>query len=185
MRILILAYSFTGNNRLLAQTLVRRLDADLEEVKPLKHRRKASILFDLIFKRKPKVAPLRSDPGGYDHILLMAPIWDRHVGFPLISALAAGLKGRVRSYSFLTLCGSVREGQSDVIRTELQDCLGLAPRRITELHVETLVPEADRKNVSVVSGYRVSEQDLTAFEPAIAEVVAQTRAYASDAQAPA
>lgn len=167
MRALIVVHSFTGNNRLLADELARRTGAAVVEVLPLGRRTRFSILADLVLRRRPAVRPLAADPVGYDRVLLVAPLWDRHVAFPMISALRT-VKGRLGAYDFATLCGDARPGQGDVVRTELAAVVGHPPDMVTELHVADLLPEALRRQVRKVSGHRVSAAELRQFEPELA-----------------
>lgn len=172
MRLVIVVHSFTGNNRLLAREIAARTGAEVVEVETVGRRRAWSILLDLVLKRRPRVRPLAVDPAGFDRVLVIAPLWDRHVAFPMASALAA-LSGRMPGYDFVTLCGYAREGQAETVRRELTELAGRAPDRIDELHVGDLVPEAERRNVRKVSGRRVSRADLGAFAPRIAEIAAR------------
>lgn len=115
MRAVIVVYSFTGNNRLLAQEIAARTGAEVETVG---RRWGWSILFDLALKRRPPIKPLAVDPAGFDRVLVIAPLWDRYVAFPMASALAA-LRDRVPGHDFVTLCGYERAGQTETVRREL------------------------------------------------------------------
>jgi flavodoxin len=54
MSTLIVCYSFSGNNRVLARFLQVRLGADLQEIEEVKPRTGFAILLDVLFKRSPK-----------------------------------------------------------------------------------------------------------------------------------
>lgn len=170
MRILIVVYSFTGNNRLLAQDLARRLGAEIAEVETVGRRRTFSILLDMVFKRKPEVEALRVDPADYDHVIFMAPLWDMDPAYPLATVMRR-YRGRVGRYSFITLCGYVRDGQTEHAREAVTRLLERPPEHVVELHVGKLVPAEDRGNVRKVSGHKVTEDELRAFEPEIREIV--------------
>jgi hypothetical protein len=169
MRILIVVYSFTGNNRLLAQDLARRLGAEIAEVETVGRRRTFTILIDMVMKRRPEVEALRVDPADYDHVIFMAPLWDMDPAYPLATVMRR-YRGRVGRYSFITLCGYVRDGQTEHAREAVTRLLERPPDHVFELHVGKLVPPEDRRNVRKVSGHRVTPDELRAFEPEIREI---------------
>lgn len=169
MRVLILVYSFTGNNRHLAQHLAARLGAEIEELRERRKRTVLRVILDMMFRRRPAIAPITADPAAFDHVLLIAPIWDMNVAHPMASALRS-LAGRLGAYSFVTLCGYVREGQPARISADLTALAGHPPEAVDEFFVGDLVPEEDRENVRTISAYRVTEADLTAFEPRITAI---------------
>ncbi len=170
MRILVVVYSFTGNNRLLAGELARRLGAEVTEVETVGRRRTLGILLDMVFRRQPEVEALRVDPADFDHVVFMAPLWDMDVAYPLATVMRR-YRGRIGAYSFVTFCGYVREGQTEHVREEVTRLLERPPAHVAELHVGKLVPPGERRNVRKVSGHRVTGEELARFEPEIREIV--------------
>ncbi len=162
MRLLILYYSRTGNNRLLANHLAELTGADIEEIRPERRFKLLGFLMDFLGHRTPKIAPIASDPAKFDHVLFIAPIYDMSIGHPIKTALIE-LKDRLSAYSFVTFCGYHREDQSDHIRQELQDVTGQAPAHIRELPVGDLLPEDKRGDVMAVSGHRATRAELDHF----------------------
>jgi len=162
MSVLILVYSFTGNNRLLAATLAARIGATVEEVRPARTRWKISILLDLMFKRQSRIAPLTADPADFAHVLFVAPLWDRAIAFPMVAAIRAAAPG-LRSYDFVSFCGYDRPGQHDHVLAELTQLVGRPPAHATELNIGRLVAPADRDKVSKVSARRVLPAEMGAF----------------------
>lgn len=153
MRILIVVYSFTGNNRLLAWHLAERLDAEVIEVVEPRKRTSFTILLDLAFGRAGKVLPLRVDPAEYDHLLFLAPVWDRHIATPMRAAMRQ-LAPQIDNYSVVTLCGGSRPLQSETLEREATTAVGRPPaqlkqvwvekqRAVTEADLEQLKPEID------------------------------------------
>lgn len=170
MSVLVLYYSRSGNNRLLARHLAARLGADVEEVRARGWRTFLSMILDMSRDRRPRLHPLRHDAGAYDSVLFLAPIWDFSVAHPMKTCLES-LKARLTSYSFVTLCGYRRDGQGDHIRQELRDLTGREPAHTAELLVADLVPESDRHKVRVVSAKRVTEAELASFDPQIEAIL--------------
>lgn len=162
MSVLVLYYSRSGNNRLLAQHLAARLGADVEEVRAAGWRTFLSVILDMSRDRRPRLHPLRRDVGMYDTVLFLAPIWDLAIAHPMKTCLE-NVKAALKSYSFVTLCGYRREGQGEHIRKELTALTGREPAHTAELLVADLVPEGDRQKVRVVSAKRVTEAELGRF----------------------
>lgn len=156
MRILIVLFSFTGNNRLLARHLAERLKADVIEVQEARRRTMITILLDLTFKRSGRIKPLRADPKDYDHLLFFAPLWDRHIAAPMRAAMRQ-LAPAMGSYSFVTLCGGDRPGQSETVRREATSAAGRPP-----IHQKEMWVEKQRA---------VTEQDLAQLKSEIETIV--------------
>ena len=170
MSVLIIVYSFTGNNRLLAATLAPRIGATVEEVHPARARWKISILLDLMFKRQPQIAPIAADPAAFDHVLFIAPLWDMSIAAPMAVAIRT-LAPQLRSYAFASFCGYDRPGQHDHVLAELNRIVGRPPTHATELMTGRLVPPVDRDKISKVSARRVLPEELVAFTAEIDSIV--------------
>lgn len=170
MNLLIVCYSHTGNNRLLAEHLGRRLGARMAEIVEKRRRTGLTILLDLLFKRHPAIHAIGVSPKEFDHVLLMAPVWNMTVAHPMQSAITQ-LKGELDRFSFASLCGYERPGQPAHLARQIGRLAGRAPEHVWELHVCDLVPPADRDKVTVVSAHRVVADELPAFKAKIDEIV--------------
>ena len=170
MALLILSYSRTGNNRLLAQTVARRTGAVIEEVQPMGWYPLPRVIWQMATGRLPRVRTLRHEIAAYDRLLVMAPVWDRHVAFPMIAALRK-VKAEVRRYDFVSLCGYVRDRQDETIREELVEVVGHPPDAQMELHVGDLLPEAFRNDPRKVSARQLTMADLDVFSAQIDRIV--------------
>ncbi len=156
MRILIVVYSFTGNNLLLARHLAQALGADLVEVRETTPRTPVTILLDLMFRRSGKIAPLHTDPQEYDHVLFLAPLWNRRIATPMRTAMRR-LAPRLGACSFATLCGGDRAGQSETVRKDATAATGRPPTHQKEIWLETQRP--------------VTAEDLARLTPQIDEIL--------------
>lgn len=156
MRILIVLYSFTGNNRLLAQRLAERLHAEVVEVQEPHQRTMFTILLDLAFQRSGRIVPPTVDPQGYDHLLFLAPLWNRHIATPMRAAMRQ-LAPRLGSYCFVTLCGGDRQHQSETVRREATSAVGHPP--------------AHQKEIWLEKQRSVTEDDLDSLKPEIETIV--------------
>lgn len=162
MTLLILVYSRTGNNRLLARAIAERTGGAVEAVRTAAWYPLPRVIWQMATGRRPKVRQLQHDLVAFDRLLVVAPLWDMHVAFPMTAALRAN-KPHVGRYDFVSFCGYVREGQPEAVRTELAELVGHPPVRQMELHVGDLVPEAQRNDPRKVSARRVTRTELVHF----------------------
>ena len=170
MKTLIIYYSFSGNNELLARHLASRLRCRAEAVVERKGRRPVTILLDMIFRRRPAILPLRASPADFDHVLLLAPLWNKGIAHPMASAIRQ-IADTLPDFSFVSLCGGERPGQREHVVRELEKLAGRAPRHVWELHVEELVDADERTRAGAVTGHRVRPDELAAFSEAIEQIV--------------
>lgn len=167
MKILIIYFSFSGNNRLLAEHLAARIGCDICSIVE-KHRRTAiTIILDMLFKREPKLQPLEYSVRNYDHILLVAPIWDAKLANPM-KALIKKEKSALSHYSFISLCGYERPEQEASITQELLALSGHSPGAVCQLRICDLFPVEKRNDIMTISRYRAKSDDITQFESQIA-----------------
>jgi flavodoxin len=168
MRILIIYFSFSGNNRLLAEHLAKRLNCDAFPIVEKKRRTIITIFLDLLFGREPKIEDLECATSNYDCIVLVAPIWDSKLANP-IKTLIKKEKVALADYSFISLCGYERSGQKESITRELLALTGHAPKAVFELRISDLFPAEKRNEIRIISRYHITEKDLIRFEPQINE----------------
>ena len=146
MRPVILFYSFTGNNRLLAETLAARLGCPTVEVVETRRRTPLRILLDLALRRFPKIAPL--DLPAYDRLIVISPLWNRWIAHPMRAALRA-LGGEIGPYAFVSFSGGERPGHVGFVDDQLKRLTGRAPEKHWALYVQTLVHEKIRGTPAV------------------------------------
>lgn len=170
MKLLILYYSRTGNNQLLAQHLAENLGSDIEEIRPIRKFKLLGFLLDFFKNRQPKISEITKNPLDYDHVLFLAPLFDMGVAHPLKTALTQ-LRTQLGPYSFVTFCGYEREGQAKHVHGELLELTGIEPAHIQELWVGDLLPKDQQENAMKVSGYKVKETELEAFADNISQIV--------------
>ena len=89
MKALVLYYSFSGNTRLIAEMVAKELNADLEELKPVKPLNASGAgyvmwgLRQLVSQNKPPLLPLEHDANAHDLIIIGTPVWSYTVAPPI------------------------------------------------------------------------------------------------------
>ena len=165
MKTLIVYYSFTQNNSVLAKYIQGKMGCDMLRIEEVKKRTGLTILLDLLFRRHPKIRGHRLSLNRYDHFILVAPIWAGKIASPLKTfLLQAGVS--IHKYSFITVCGG-QKGQREKIASQLEEILHIKPKMVTELWVNDLLPEEKKNTIKYASGYRIGQKDLEFFEEKI------------------
>ena len=162
MNTLIVYYSFTGNNRILAQHLAARIKADMHEITELKHRTWGTILFDQLLGRRPRIQQATLPWDRYGRVILIAPVWNARVASPMCTFVRKE-RANLKSYSVLTVCGG-REGQQDNIRKQLTKLAGRPPLTITQLPINDRLPEERRKGRGNMGIVKITPDDLKYFQ---------------------
>lgn len=177
MKTLLVYYSFTGNNEIIAQELQERLACDLAKIVPVRKRTKFSIFIDLAFDRTPAIRDLGIPLSNYELLVFMSPIWAGKIASPLRAFLRVQRRN-IHRYAFLSVCGGGQSSQKERVRNELTELIGFAPEKIEELWINNLVPVVKR-NTLAVSEFRlgsdeavVFQEELDAFVKEIAEASA-------------
>ena len=165
VKTLIVYYSFTGNNEALAFQLQDRLACDILRIEEKKKRRGISILFDLIFKRRPRLEKYSIDWPAYQNFIFVAPIWAGKIGTPMLTFLQQE-RNNIRDYSFITLCGGAA-GQKDKIQDFLASTQKFRPLAVEELWVNDLLKPEQREQIKYTTGYRVKVEDWVVFDQKI------------------
>lgn len=168
MKTLVIYFSYSGNNRLLAESLAKQMECDACPIIEKKRRTMLTIILDMIFKRNPKIEPLAHTVSDYDHLILVAPIWDSKIANPMKSLLRRE-KESLPAYSFISLCGYERAGQKESILEQLSVLTGQAPKAVCELKICELFPPEQREQIKTISRFRVNSEDLVKFETPINE----------------
>ena len=89
MKALVLYYSFSGNTRLIAETVSKELNADIEEIKPIKPLNAGGAgyvmwgLRQFVSQSKPPLTPLEHNPMEYDLIVFGTPVWSYTITPPI------------------------------------------------------------------------------------------------------
>jgi hypothetical protein len=161
MKTLIVNFSFTGNNLILAQEMRTRMNADILQVKEPGHRTNFSIFLDTLFRRQVAIHYDPIDLRIYDHIVFVAPIWVGKIASPLKSFLKIERES-VRHYSFISVCSGVA-GQIDRLQDELAALIGREATMVTELWIKDLLFSHKKGEMKYVAEYRLHTKDMTAF----------------------
>lgn len=161
MKTIIVYYSHSGNNKVLAQALQARLSCEVISITEVSKRSWFARMVDLVFNRMPAICYDAPELERYDLVICAAPIWVGKIASPLMSFLRKE-RDHIKTFTFITLCGGV-SGQKEKIEEQLQALVGKGPKCVSELWISSLL-----NGKQSASGYRVQPSDLVFFEVEIA-----------------
>jgi flavodoxin len=164
MKTIIVYYSNTHNNELLAYHLQKKLSCKVLKIEEVRKRIGLTIFLDILFSRNPKLKDHGISLGQYEHFILIAPIWAGKIASPMRSFMKKERKC-ITSYSFITLCGGVT-GQIEKIRAELNVILEQHPTMVEELWISSL-----QLGAAKIPNYHIKEDDLKCFSKQIEKFV--------------
>jgi hypothetical protein len=158
MKIIVISYSFTGNNEALAASVANELSVDHIRISESKLRTMGSITMDMIFSRIPMVQPTPNILRQYDFILFFGPIWMGKVATPLRAYLKY-MKTHPCRYGFLSISGGV-DGTNTKLIGELKKKTGLDPAVLIDLHITDLISTDTKPSRKDTSSYQLNDMDI-------------------------
>jgi flavodoxin len=159
MKPLIVYYSYTNNNSLLAHVLQDRWQCDAIQLKERFKRTTLGLVIDGMVNRRTRIKPVSVDWQQYDFLLLIAPVWTGKIP-PAIRSFIHKQKGQIPDYAFATLCGL---DHNEKIPAELTRTIGHAPLAYLEMPAKEFLPPEQKEKFWLSSGYRLTEDDLDAL----------------------
>jgi len=171
-KVCVISYSLTGNNDALAAALARAFEAEHIRIVEPGRRTVATIAFDVIFKRTPRVEAALEEIDRYDLVLFVGPVW---MGQPATAFRACfkELQSRIKSYAFISICGGA-DGPNPGLAGELRRELKHDPVSVVELHIADLLPPEPKPKRKDTMAYRLNEADVRRLTDAVVEILPQS-----------
>lgn len=161
MSIAVISYSYTGNNKALADSVAKKLSAEHIQITEQKKRTMGTIIFDVLFNRTPKVSPAQNIIEKHDMVLFFAPIWMGMVASPMRSYLKY-LKENPKKYGFISISGGAVNG-NPTLEGNLEKLTGTKPTTLIDLHISELLPSNPKPDMKSTSSYKLNESDIEAL----------------------
>lgn len=158
MKVIIISYSFTGNNDALAADIAKALFAEHIKISELKPRNTWTILLDVIFNRTPSVNPPANGFENNDLIIFFAPVWMGHIATPLRSYFKY-LKNKSSKYVFVSISGGA-DGPNTSVASELNKRVGREPVALINMYIADLLPPNPKPTRKDTTAYRLNETDI-------------------------
>jgi flavodoxin len=180
MKAIIVYYSQSANNEILARELKMRLGCDLLKIEETQ-RTGFTILLDRLFQRDTKIRKPDVFLNDYNLVVFIAPIWNAKIATPLKTFIKME-KDHIKKYAFITLC-SGREGQHEKITDQLAQLALKKPIVVTELEVNDLLPAEKKNKIKYTTPYRITKYDFHVFKKQIQHFVNTIFEYGSELRA--
>lgn len=158
MKTLVTSYSLTGNNRLLAAHVVERLEADYDEIETIRTMKTFGIVLDGMLNRTPRIGPVKHDPGEYDLVVLVGPVWMGKIASPLRTYIKS-YRSSIRGFACISICGGSL-GKNEKLPEELRRLAGATPIETRQLYINDVLPAEQQNQMKSSSAYRVTQSDL-------------------------
>ena len=177
MKTTVISYSFTGNNKALADSIASVLSAEHIKITESGTRTFGTIALDMLFNRTPKVYPAMNGVEESDLVLFFGPVWMGHVAAPF-RACFKGLKSSLKQYAFISISGGA-DGPNPNLAGELKKRLGKKPSTVIDLHIAEILPSNPKPTREDTSSYRLNEEDIERLTerifPPLREIMTETK----------
>lgn len=158
MKTLVVGYSLTGNNRLLAEYISGEEQADLEMITAQRKMSMFSIALDALFNRSPQIGEVQKNPADYDTVILAAPIWMGKIASPL-RRYVKRYRAEIKKYGFISVSGGAL-GKNEKVPEKLQKLMKKQAVTVKQLYINDILPESEKADRSKTSEYAVMQADL-------------------------
>ncbi|MFZ5941248.1 MAG: NAD(P)H-dependent oxidoreductase [Bacteroidota bacterium] len=156
MKTVVISYSYTGNNAVLAAELAARLGARHVEVRETKNRTLFTIILDVLFNRRPGVEVDLSEAGSADHVIFVAPVWLGAVAAPM-RAVFDRLREKVKVYSLVSFSAGA-DGPNTGLEKDLVRRMGRRPVLVLNPLITEFLPADPIPTRKELDAYRLNER---------------------------
>jgi multimeric flavodoxin WrbA len=182
MKVIVVSYSFTGNNKALADSIAAEFAAEHINITESKPRTMGAIILDILFRRTPQVNPIADKVEDHDLVLLVGPVWMGQVATPLRAYLKR-LKASPGQYAFISISGGAL-GPNPKLAGELEKRVGKKPAAVIDLHITDLLPSDPKPAMKDTSAYRLSDGDVKSLTDTIVKSLRAINEKATTIQTP-
>ena len=158
MKTTVISYSFSGNNKALADSIASVLSAEHINITESRTRTFGTIALDMLFNRTPKVYPTMNSIEVSDLILFVGPVWMGHVAAPFRGCFKV-VKSNLKEYAFISISGGA-DGPNPNLGGELKKRLGKLPAAVIDLHIAEILPSNPTPTKEDTSSYRLIKEDI-------------------------
>lgn len=172
MKVIIISYSFTGNNDALAIRVSAELKAKHIRIQEAKQRKMSTIFFDILFNRTPKIEVMVDKVEEFDLVIFMGPIWLGRAATPLRGYFQQ-LKNRLGKYAFVSISGGA-QGANPNLAFDLKKRIGKDPVVLIDLAIADLLPAVPKPTRQDTMAYHLSESDVNKMTDSIVKTIHET-----------
>jgi multimeric flavodoxin WrbA len=174
MKVIVISYSFTGNNEMLAKRIAEEFKAEHIQITESKPRNMGTTILDMIFNRIPRVNPTIDKVEDNDFIIFVGPVWMGQVATPL-RAYFKHFKDRLDQYAFISISGGAL-GPNSKLAAELKKRVGKEPSALINLYIADLLPSDSKPTMKDTSDYHLTDGDVKGLTNTVMKTLRETMA---------
>jgi len=153
MKTLVISYSLTGNNSILAGKLAEKLGADHIEIEEYGKRTVLTTVFDVIFNRTPRIEFNATLAKMQEHLVFVAPVWLGAVASPLRGAFSK-MRDGMPGYTFVSFSAGA-DGPNPDLEKDLRKRTGKKPQSVINPLITDLLPAEPKPTRKELDAYRL------------------------------
>lgn len=156
---LVTYYSNTGNNHFLAHEIAKRLNCEIEEIKPVLNMH-LLLLSGIGFGNK----RTKKNLADYDRVILCGPVWMGSFIYPLRKFIAKH-QNEVKQWLFVTCCGSSYKLKEDkygheMVFRKVREAFPDLKITCTALPITLTMPDEQQEDTKAMMESRLSEANF-------------------------
>jgi flavodoxin len=136
-KILIVYYSRTNNNHVLASYISKSLGCDIQRIVPQQKMGFASTLFTALLRLKRKIQPMKKIPSNYDLIIIATPVYAGNIPSPT----RAYLRLFYPEFKSLAIISATASGDNAMAMKDIEINSGKKAKAILQLNVSEINKE--------------------------------------------
>ncbi len=145
MKALVVYYTRTGNTKNVAESIAKELDCDIEEI--LDNKKRTGLIGSAGAYLNPKspttIKDMKTDPKGYDIVIIGTPIW-WYTCTPAVNAYLNKYKEHVKKAAFFYTCGANAKINA---MPDMEKLLGMAPAATLGIEARSIKNKTFRNNL--------------------------------------
>lgn len=155
MKSIIIYYSHTGNNALIAEEVSKELGIDAFRLNETTERNTKKIMTDMIFHRKSQFTELPKNIEEYDLVIFIGPVWMFNIPSPLKTYFKL-IKKKISKYAFISLTGGAL-GPNTGIAKQLVKRLGKGLTLNLDLNIANFCSVPKKANTDDTGNYLLAD----------------------------
>ncbi len=156
MKTLIISYSYTGNNKVLAEETANILNADLFILEENKQRTIKKIVLDMILHRYPGIKKCPDKIYEYDLVIFFSPVWMFGISSPVRTCMKE-IRRQIKRYAFVSLSGGAL-GPNTGISRELVRRLGKNQAFLLDFNISNFLADLEAQDVKTTSSVLLNKK---------------------------
>jgi len=158
MKVNVISYSLTGNNRKLAAALVSRIEGEHILISESGQRSNGQIAMEMLFGKTPETSPSELDAAGVDLLLFVGPVWMGQPASPFRGVFKS-IRNQNIPYAYISISGGAL-GPNKRLSKGLEKKVGRKPEAVVDLQIARLFLDGSQKvRAKDTSAYQLTDQD--------------------------